>query len=265
MSADERGGAGGVPADPLRVLVADDEAMARRRLLRLLEAIPDVRLAGECADGDEVLERVRGGGVDVVLLDIQMPGLTGLDALALLPAEGPVVVFCTAHAEHAVAAFDAGAVDYLLKPVEAARLQKALARAREAEARRRFLAEAGRARAARDGAASAPPVRLALETREGIVLLDPAEITHAQLDGALVTVHTGRGEFLTDLPLGDLEQRLAAHGFFRVHRRALMNLAHVARLDPIDTGGFLARTARGHAIEVSRLAARELRKRLGLR
>ena len=107
MSADERGGASGFSAEPLRVLVADDEAMARRRLLRLLEAMPDVRLAGECADGDEVLERVRGGGVDVVLLDIQMPGLTGLDALALLPAEGPVVVFCTAYAEHAVAADDA--------------------------------------------------------------------------------------------------------------------------------------------------------------
>jgi two-component system, LytTR family, response regulator len=251
----------------LRVLVADDEAMARRRLVRLLEALPDVAIAGECEDAREVLERVRRGGVDVVLLDVQMPGLTGLDALALWPPDGPMVVFCTAHTEHAVAAFDVGAVDYLLKPVEAARLKKALERARQGDDRRRFAREAERQRSARAepaGNGDGFPARLALETRAGIVLLAPAEITHAQLDGALVTVHTIRGEFLCDLPLGDLEERLAAHGFLRVHRRALLNLAHVTRLEPAETGGFVARTAAGAAIEVSRLAARELRRRLRL-
>ena len=257
---------------PLHVLIADDEVMARRRLVRLLEALPDVRLAGECEDAGEVLERVRRGGVDVVLLDIQMPGLSGLDALALWPPDGPVVVFCTAHSEHAVAAFDVGAVDYLLKPVEAGRLRKALARARQSETRQRFAREAERQRQPRDAAAGPAggtladgfPVRLALETRQGIVLLAPAEISHAQLDGALVTVHTTRGEFLCDLPLQELEQRLGPHGFARVHRRALLNLAHVTRLDPVETGGFVARTAGGGAVEVSRLAARELRRRLRL-
>ncbi|HEY0714342.1 MAG TPA: LytTR family DNA-binding domain-containing protein [Polyangia bacterium] len=253
--------------EPLRVLVVDDEATARRRLMRLLEAMPDVRLAGECADADEALERIRAGGVDLVLLDVQMPGLSGLDALALWPVDGPIVIFCTAHAEHAVAAFDVGAIDYLLKPVDAGRLRKALDRAREAEVLQRFRAEAERQRGMRKPSQGDDPLpaRLPLETRQGIVLLAPAEISHAQLDGALVTVYTKRGPFLCDLTLQDLEASLAPHGFVRVHRRALLNLARVVRLEPEETGGFLARTDDGHAVEVSRQSARDLRKRLGLR
>ena len=114
--------------------MADDEAVARRRLLRLLTAFPDVVIAGECADAHEVLERVRAGGIDVVLLDIQMPELTGIEALQLFPADGPVVIFCTAHTAHAVAAFDVGAIDYLL---EADRGRAAAARARAGARARR--------------------------------------------------------------------------------------------------------------------------------
>jgi two-component system LytT family response regulator len=253
---------------PLQVLVVDDEATARRRLMRLLESVPDVRLCGECADADEALERVRAGGVDVMLLDIQMPGLSGLDVLGLLPDDGPVVIFCTAHAEHAVSAFDVGAVDYLLKPVEAGRLRKALERARQVEQRRRFQLEVARHRPTHAAERSPPdglPPRLPLETRQGIVLLAPDEISHAQLDGALVTVHTTRGPFICDLPLNELAERLGPHGFLRVHRRSLLNLAKVVRLEPAETGGFLARTADGQSVEVSRQAARDLRKRLGLR
>jgi two-component system LytT family response regulator len=246
---------------PLQVLVADDEAIARKRLLRLLAAMPDVLVAGECADAHEVLVRVREGAVDVVLLDIQMPELTGLEALQLFPADGPLVIFCTAHAAHAIAAFDVGAIDYLLKPIEAARLRKALDRARQHDSRNRYRAELTRLQAH-------PPAtlqRLALPTRQGIVLLDPAEISHAQLDGELVTIHTSAGSHLSALSLQELESRLPAHGFIRVHRRALLNLAEVVRLEPNEVGGFIARTRGGQAIEVSRQAARDLRRRLGLR
>ena len=229
-------------SDVLRVLIADDEEIARRRLARLLAMIPETAVAGECADAGAVLERVREGGVDVLLLDIQMPGLTGLDAVALLPHGGPQVIFCTAHAEHAVGAFDAGAVDYLLKPVDAARLQKALDRAR-----------ARRPRSLN---------RLAISTRQGIVLLDPGEISHAMLEGELVAVVTTSATYLTDSTLQALEEKLG--GFERVHRRALLNLEHVVRLEPNESGGFLARTRAGHGVEVSRAAARELRRRLGL-
>ncbi|QSQ19948.1 response regulator [Pyxidicoccus parkwayensis] len=250
---------------PLRVLVADDELLARKRLSRLLAAFPDLEVCGEAADGEAVLAAVRAGGVDVVLLDIHMPGLSGLDALALMPEGRPRVILCTAHAEHAVDAFNHGAVDYVLKPVEPARLQKALERAR---ARLEESAREAPAVSAEKPAATAAARglgRLPIPTRQGIVLVDPDTISHAALEDELVTVFTGQGDFLTDFTLNELAEKLPAERFHRVHRRALLNLSHVTRLEPLETGGYLARTARGHAVEVSRQSARELRRMLGLR
>jgi len=240
-----------VSGDPLRVLIADDEATARRRLARLLGAMPDVIVAGECDAAQQVLEAVRAGGIDVVLLDIQMPELSGLDALQLFPVEParPAVVFCTAHAAHAVAAFDVGAVDYLLKPIDGGRLRKALDRVRQRVA----------------GGPTDALARLALPTRQGIVLVDPRDVTHAQLADELVTVYATGGRYLSTLSLQDLESRLPEPSFVRVHRRAVVNLAHVVRLQPNEVGGYLAEMSGGQAVEVSRQAARELRKRLGLR
>lgn len=251
-------------SEALRVLVADDELLARRRLLRLLGAEVDVEPCGECQDASEVLARVRAGGVDVVLLDVGMPGLSGIEAAQLFPEGGAQVIFCTAHPDHAVAAFEAGAIDYLLKPIEPARLHKALDRARQRrdDAQRREAAHATHQ-------AASPTLtklaRLALPTRQGIVLVDPAQVSHAILQDELVTVYTTQGDYLCDSTLQELEEKLPSEHFERVHRRALVNLEHVVRLEPIESGGFLARTARGHAVEVSRQAARELRKRLGLR
>ncbi|MDB4996216.1 MAG: ypdB [Myxococcaceae bacterium] len=250
----------------LRVLVADDEMIARKRLTRLLAAIENVEVAGECADVDAVVARVAEGGVDVVLLDIHMPGLTGIDALALLPspdAGGPHVVFCTAHADYAIKAFDGGATDYLLKPVDLDRLGKAIERARSR------LAASAPAASPVAQAAPAPQAtawqRLPISTKSGIVLDDPHQITHAVLDGVLVTVVLLSGEYVTDFTLQELEKKLPPEKFVRVHRRALLNLEHVAKLEPQDTGGYVAKTTRGHAVEISRQAARELRVRLGLR
>ena len=245
-------------SETLQVLIADDELLARQRLVRLLAMLEGAQLAGEAENGEAVLARVREGGVDVVLLDIHMPGLSGMDAMAMLPADGPYVIFCTAQPEHAVRAFDAGAVDYLLKPIEAPRLKKALDRARSLEAVRRFRDEATRQRAAKLD-------RLPISTRQGIVLLDPAQITHAVLEDELVTVHAAGQRYLTDVTLQELEERLAPHGFERVHRRALLHLGRVGRLEPLETGGFLARIGKDETVEISRQAARELRRRLGLR
>jgi two-component system LytT family response regulator len=250
--------------DVQRVVIADDEEIARRRMHRLLQGIASVEVVGTCKDGTEVLKRVAEGGIDVVLLDIQMPGLTGLEAMALLPEGGPYVIFCTAHAEHAVHAFDVGAVDYLLKPIEAERLAKALDRARSRDVRERFHREAKHHRATREGSGAAPLSRLAVPTKQGIVLLDPNEISHAILSEELVTLYVGASTYLTDDSLQSLEARLGG-AFERVHRRALLNLDHVARLEPCPTGGYVARTRRGDAVEVSRQAARSLRRRLGLR
>jgi two-component system LytT family response regulator len=248
-------------SQPLRVLIADDELVARKRLARLLAAFPDTTVCGEAADGEAVLDAVRAGGVDLVLLDIHMPGLSGMDALALLPEDGPRVVLVTAHADHAVYAFEHGAVDYVLKPVEASRLQKALERVRN-----RLVVKApepGKGSSVEQLAR--PLARLPIPTRQGIVLVDPETISHATLEDELVTVYTSQGDYLTDFTLQELVDRLPTEGFYRVHRRALLNLAHVTRLEPLETGGYLARTSRGQTVEVSRQSARELRRMLGLR
>lgn len=229
----------------LRVLVADDERLARQRLLRLLGEMEDVTVCAECSSADEVLAAVKREEVDLALLDIEMPGMTGMDALAMLGPRAPFVVFCTAHANYAVEAYDRGAVDYVLKPVDPERLRKAVDRARTRVRDR------------------APSDRLAITTKSGVVLVDPRAITHATLDGALVTVFTSTDKHLTDDSLNELERKLPH--MLRVHRRALVALEHVARLEPQPTGGYVARTTSGHAVEVSRQAARELRKRLGLR
>lgn len=245
----------------LRVVIADDEALARQRLARLLKALPGAELVAELKDGDELLAWLESnpGAADVVLLDVQMPKLSGAEALALWPAQGPMVVFCTAHAEHAVKAFDHGAVDYLLKPVEAGRLKTALERAQAKDAVGRFRDEA--AKHAQQGKLS----KLPITTRQGVVLLDPSQVTHAVLDGELVTVHTKTQAHLCDFSLQELEGRLQGSSFERVHRRALVNLDHVGRLEPLPTGGYLAHLHGGQTVEVSRQAARDLRKRLGLR
>jgi two-component system LytT family response regulator len=237
----------------MKILIADDEQLARARLKRLLGAMDGVELVGEATDGQEVLARVKQGGLDVVLLDIQMPKLTGTEAMALWPADGPFVIFCTAHAEHAVEAFEAGAVDYLLKPIEPARLQKALERAKQREHQQKFAAAVKQSQVS----------RLAITTRQGVVLLDPASVTHATLEDELVTVFTRDAQHLTDFTLQELHERLP--NFERVHRRALLNLSAVARLEPLETGGYTAKTHGGQSVEISRQAARELRKRLGLR
>ncbi len=226
------------------VLGVGDELVARKRLGRLLSAIDGIALAGECESAEQALRRIREGGIDVVLLDIQMPGLSGVEALQLLGDAAPCVIFCTAHADFAVDAFAGGAVDYLLKPIEAGRLAKALERTRP-----------------RVPAGSS---RLALTTPRGIVLLAPAEISHAVLENEVVTVFTKDGaQHFVDATLQDLENRLPT-SFFRAHRRVLLNLDLVARLETVDSGGFRAQMANGQGVTVSRQSARELRRALGL-
>ena len=240
----------------LRILIADDELIARKRLTRLLGTMEDVTLVGEARDGAEVLAHVARGGIDCVLLDIHMPRLTGMEALRLLPEDGASVVFCTAHAEHAVEAFDGEAVDYVLKPVDAERLSRALARVRARRASAGSIPEPDE-----DGLVQG---KLALQSSKGVLLFDPTEITHAAIEGESVEVHTDRGVTYTDLRLAELERRLPCPPFERLHRRALVNLDRVVRLEPLSSGGYLAHTDLGAVVDVSRQAARGLRRRFGI-
>lgn len=226
----------------LRVIVADDELQARKRVVRLLEELGDVEVIAACATAEEVIARL-ALGPDVLVLDISMPGIGGLELGRRLPDGGPAVVFVTAHREHAVDAFDAGAIDYVVKPVTGARLAKALARCRRAPAARAD--------------------RIAIQTRAGVVLVAPSAIVFARFDGALVTITGALESWITTATLKELEAQLPA-SFARVDRRHLLNLDEVTRLEPEPDGGYQAITRSGARVPVSRQAGRELRRRLGL-
>jgi DNA-binding LytR/AlgR family response regulator len=238
--------------ETLRIALADDEAMARKRLSRLVESLKDTELVGAFESASELLQSLPGLKADVVLLDIQMPELTGLDAAALLAQEeGPYVIFVTAHSEHALTAFEHGALDYVLKPVDVARLAQALARARRLITRN-------------PEAEPELPSRLGVQTVKGIILIDPQEISHAVYDGQLVTIWAGGRSIVTDWSLSDLETRVPEGLLLRVHRRYLLNLSEVERLEPLEDGGYNAVTRAGVMVPVARQAARALRRRLGL-
>ena len=242
---------------PLRALIVDDEATARRRMHRLLSSIEGVEIAGERDSAEAMLAALEEDDVDVVLLDVQMAGMSGLEARAQIPEDGPYVIFATAHPEHAVKAFELGAVDYVLKPVDEARLRVAIERAKKHYA----------ARPAPEARGSSALPRLAIETSKGIVLVAPDDVSHAVLDGALVSVHVNDAgttrAYVTDLQLVDLEKRLGEL-LERVHRKAVVNFAYVARLEPQPTGGYLAHMKNGDRVEISRQSARRIRRRLGI-
>lgn len=238
-----------------RVLIADDEALARQRLLRLLAGVPQVKVVAECSNGSEVLRAVTEAEPDILLLDIRMPELSGLEARALLADDAPYVIFTTAYSEHALQAFDVGADDYLLKPIEAGRLKRAIERA---SLRLKPTAALG-------ADAAAPMLaRLPVQTARGIVLLAPHELSHAELAGPLLSLCTSRGTLLADFSLQHLQDALPDPRFWRVHRKALVNLDYVERLEAVDSGGYLAHMQGGARVPVSRQAGRRLRRALGL-
>jgi len=250
---------------PLRVLICDDELMARKRVMRLLGELSGIESTIECESGEEVLAKLASDEVDIAILDINMPGKSGIDTVMEMPEERPYVIFLTAHPEHAVKAFDVGAVDYVLKPVDDARLAKAVERARSFLDRGPGPGQGGAGEGGADTGATRRLDKLAIATHDGAALVAPSDVTHATFDGALVTVHTAQRTILTDDTLQDLENKLPQGPFERVHRRALVNLDHVERLESVDSGGYVAVLSTGKRVDVSRQSARRLRRRLGLR
>jgi DNA-binding LytR/AlgR family response regulator len=236
----------------------DDEPPARRRLRRMLERLPDVTVCGEAGDGHEALERIASLAPDLVLLDVRMPGLTGVELAA---REGlPPIVFTTAYDEYAVRAFDVAAVDYLLKPIRAERLREAVERARG----RAGAPDVARVRELLERLAR-PDVVRPLSARAGAVvrLVDPREVTRIRAaDRYAVIVHAG-AELVLDESLAELEERLRDQGFVRTHRAELVNTRHVRALrDSPD--GLVVELSDGQRARASRRLAPELRRRLGL-
>ena len=239
----------------MKVLIADDEPLARDRLRNLLAREDDVEIVAEAADGREAVEQATATRPDIVLLDIRMPGMDGLEAarhIAALP-DPPAVIFTTAFGEHALEAFEAAACDYLVKPVKAERLQRALANAQRLTRPQASRLQPG-AKARRE--------HLSVRTRTGLQLVPVAAIRYFKADHKYTLVRTAEEEFLIEESLKSLEEEFA-EDFLRIHRNALINLRHLAALERRENGRHLVRLQGvEETLDVSRAHLPGLRARL---
>jgi two-component system LytT family response regulator len=244
----------------LRVLLADDEPLARQRMRQLLAGQEDVVVVSECADGDAVAGALERDRVDVLLLDVRMPGKDIFDVLGdraqCAPAEMPAVIFTTAYERYAVRAFELNAADYLVKPVTAARFGEALARARRRIGDRASLA-AGVSRVARD--LGHRPDRLLVPERGRMVPIQIAAIDWIQAEGDYARVHAGDKSYLVARSLTDLEGRLDPARFIRIHRSAIVNRDRIQEVRPQGSGRHAVRLSDGTRLVVSRSRAEQLR------
>ncbi len=258
---------------PLRLLLADDEPLALRRLARLLTQCPDVTVVAQARDGEAAAAAIREQAPDLVLLDIHMPGLDGLTLAAHLARTHPtrpLVIFTTAHASHAVDAFDTSAVDYLLKPLELPRLLRALERAR-ARLSARSASPAAPAAAvepphpslAGDPRADllSPPLRLTARSGDTFRLFDPRHITRLWSQDKYTAFLFAQVEHLLDESLTSLEARLAPLSVLRVHRAELVALPHIRALH-LDGDTATVSLSDGQLAPVSRRYLPLLRRRL---
>lgn len=256
----------------LRVVIADDERPARAVLARLLAGWDDVTLVGEASDGAEAVELIERLHPDLALLDLQMPELDGLGVVRMLRRDRlPLVAFVTAYDEYAVQAFEANAIDYLLKPVEPARLRRTLSRAQErlehADFARTRQEEADRLEAAAGMVAAAQPPaplkRIPVRKRDDIVLVPVEQLATVVADGELLHLTTRAGDRHTiTYRLKDLEARLDPDAFVRLSRGALVAIDMIARVSPMPGGTYVVTLRSGQQLPVSRLRARVLREEL---
>jgi two-component system, LytTR family, response regulator len=237
----------------MRVLIVDDEAPARLRLRQMLSAHSDVEIAGEAETGPQTMERAAALQPDLILLDIQMPGSSGIDVAACLPEPRPRIVFCTAYDQHAVDAFELNAVDYLLKPISRARLAQALDRVRALPAN---ASDAALTMAMR--AASPTPARFLVRHAGHYLVVPEARVLYFTSEDGLTRLTAADAQYWMDPTLNDLEQRLDPARFFRVSRAALVALHAVAEVHPMPGGSGEVVIANGQRLEVSRRRFREL-------
>jgi len=247
-----------------RVYLVDDEPLALRRLARMLEATGRVELVGQSTDPEAAVSAIAAArDIDLVFLDISMPDLDGFDVCARLPP-GVMVVFTTAHDEHALRAFQTNAIDYLLKPIrddELARALDKLDRLRELPA-----AEASEqlARTMAGILAARAPERIASRLGDRIHLVELDRVTHFVAEDKLTYAVTGERNFVVDASIAVLEERYARAGFFRIHRATLVRLSAIAELSS-TTDGTRIRLADGKTeLVVARERARALKDKLGV-
>jgi two-component system LytT family response regulator len=250
---------------PIRTLIVDDEPLARARLRTLLQREPDVILAGECGDGLEAVAALKGQDIDLVFLDVQMPGLDGFGVLeAVGAARAPAVVFVTAHDRYALRAFEVHALDYLLKPFDRERFRRTLARARdqlrraEAAGDPRLLALLEEVRAARQA-----PQRLAVKADGRVLLVALDDIDWVESAGNYLRLHAGATTYLLRDTMTGLETRLPPGRFVRIHRSVLVQVDRIRELQPWFKGEYRVVLRDGKALALSRSCRQNLQDLLG--
>jgi two-component system LytT family response regulator len=243
----------------IRVVVVDDEELARAILREWLTGHPDIEIVAECANGFEAVKAATELKPDLLMLDIQMPKLDGFDVLELIGNELPVI-FVTAYDSYALRAFDVHAVDYLLKPFSAERLAEALERARlrigaKEKPPVKELLEAARPR-------RSPLQRILIRERSEVHVIPVAKIDYIEAQDDYVAVHAGGRSFLKEQPLADLEGLLDPGGFVRIHRRYILNLARLAKIEMGMSDTRIAVLADGTQLPISRTGYVRLRELL---
>jgi two-component system LytT family response regulator len=239
----------------IRALVVDDEPLARERLRELIAEVPWLERVGEAATGAEAVAAMDRLRPDLVFLDIQLPGMTGLEVLRCA-RHTPTVVFTTAHDRFAVTAFELGALDYILKPFGRERFGQAMRRSRPVlEAR----LGTGAVERARDVLQDGPLLRLFVRDGGRILPLPLSAVERVQASDDVVLIHAGDRVFRLNVPLAELEKRLDPRVFVRIHRSHLVNLEHVASLEPLDDSRLEVMLRSGLKLMASRQRSRGLR------
>jgi len=245
----------------IRAIIVDDEDLARRGIRVLLERAGDVEIVSECRSGDEAIKAVTAAKPDLVYLDIQMPGKTGFDVIEALPeARCPHVIIVTAFDRFAVRAFEIHALDYLVKPVNEARFNESLARARavvagarDSSVIRRFPQMAAHLRALPEQHPRPPMAdRIPVKTHGRVIIVNVADIDWVEADGDYVSVHVGPRSWLLRETIMAAEARLALSGFVRIHRSTLVNINRVRELLPLAKGEFTVVLVDGTELKLSR-------------
>ncbi len=248
----------------LKTLIVDDEPIARRILREELEMFPQVKVVGEAENGREALRQIAKLEPDLVFLDLQMPVMGGFEVVRNLKGGRlPVIVIVTAFDQHAIEAFEAGAIDYLLKPVNETRLKQAVERASKLHAKPVQVAEhlaniASASEAPREGQGR----KIVGRTGEEYFLLDPREVLAFQAEGELVWIITAKHRFLATQSLRGIEARLGPFPFQRVHRNAIVNVNHVRKMSALSSQRWLLTLSNQQQLTVSKRQAHNVRKML---
>ncbi len=234
--------------EPLSAVIVDDEELARAYLRELLQAHTAIRVAQECSDGFQAVKAVSETRPDLLFLDVQMPKLNGFEVLELLDAErAPAVIFVTAYDQYAMRAFDAHAVDYLLKPFDASRLARAIGRARERLGTRLPREIAASARPAGEW-----PHRLVVKDGARVHVIPIPKLDYVEAQDDYVALHSESKSYLKQQPISEIEALLDPSAFVRIHRSTIVNLERVARIEPYGKDSRIAILQDGTRLPVSR-------------